>query len=184
MPVVASYGISAPEKQTEKVIEAFVHVAEDVPDARLAIAGRPACGAELGKRYRALCKALGLSERVTLTGQLDDASYRAWLRRGATVAVQLRAASNCESWEAVADCLAAGTPAIVTDVGWARELPDDSVIKVERDISVKALADRIVELLGDEARRATQSASGIEHARQNSFARTAEFLRREVLEAD
>ena len=54
--------------------------------------------------------------------------YRAWLDR-AELAVQLRASFSGEASAAVGDCLAAGVPMIVTDVGWLGELPDDAAVR-------------------------------------------------------
>jgi glycosyltransferase involved in cell wall biosynthesis len=92
------------------------------------------------------------------------------------VAVQLRAASNGEASATVAACFAAGTPVVATDVGWTRELPDAVVEKVERGIDPNQLAERILDLIDDEAERRTLTAAAADYARRHSFRNAAEAL--------
>jgi hypothetical protein len=51
--------------------------------------------------------------------------------------------SNGESQATIADCFAAGVPTVVTALGSARELPDEAVVKVERENAAEDLADRM-----------------------------------------
>ena len=98
----------------------------------------------------------------------------AGLLRTADLAVQLRLATEDPAPTLVADCLAHGIPTVVTDLGWAGELPPDAAEKVASDVSPHALKDRILELLGDSGRRATLSRGARTHARACSFARVAD----------
>ena len=102
---------------------------------------------------------LDLDPRIVRAGELSREEYELILAT-TDVAVQLRDTSNGESSAAVADCLAAGVPTIVTDIGSNSELPDDVVVKVPRDISDGELALLIASLLGDHDRRSTLSACG------------------------
>ena len=180
-PLAATFGVSAPQKQGEKIIDAFARLASHRPDIEFAVVGRPV-NSEVGARYRSQAARLGIADRIHFTGFVHQESFRSWLRR-ATVAIQLRALMNGESSAAVADCLAAGVPTLVTDLGWARELPDSCVVRVPRDITAAALASEIARLLDDEARMEALRCEGIGHARNHSFATTAELLHRVLSEA-
>ncbi|MDQ2984763.1 MAG: glycosyltransferase [Actinomycetota bacterium] len=173
-PVVGTFGLVAPVKQTEKVIEAFALLAEHHHTVTLAVVGPPAAPGEL-ERYREQAKRLGVADRVRVTGELDDREFRAAVA-GATVAVQLRGSSNGESPASVADCLAAGVPTVVTSLGAARELPDECVVKVEADVSAADLARELAALLGDETRRAAMARAGRAFAAEHSFERVARDL--------
>jgi glycosyltransferase involved in cell wall biosynthesis len=180
-PVVATFGLVAPVKQTEKVVRAFGVVAREHPSATLAVVGPAGADGAL-EMCRRLAADSGLGERVRVTGEVDEDEFRAWLGR-ATVAVQLRQTSNGESAASVADCLAAGVPSIVTAIGSARELPDECVWKVDREIDAPSLGSEIATLLSDDVRRSAMRAAGIEYARRNSFSRVAELLYERVLAA-
>ena len=114
-------------------------------------------------------------DRLDITGELDLASFGSWISR-TSVAVQLRSWSYGENSAAVTECLAAGIPTIVTDLGAARELPDDCVVKVERDIEPGALGKEIQRLLEDEEERRRLSEAGKAHAHKHSFAHAARSL--------
>jgi glycosyltransferase involved in cell wall biosynthesis len=168
--LIATFGHVSEMKQLSKLVEAFAVLAADQPDLRLAIVG-PATEHERERLFGQLSK-LGLPARVNVTGQVPRAEYLRWLAR-ATVAVQLRAAPNGETSGAVADCLTAGVPTIVTGVGAARELPRGSVVPVERDVSAHGLADRIAGLLESVERRLALSAAGRAWAAEASIERAA-----------
>lgn len=177
-PLVATFGIVNQVKQVAKLVEAFTAVLAVHPEARLAVVG-PASVEDV-RKVSEQAGALGVSERVELTNEVDGDVYRDWLGR-ATVAVQLRAVSNGESSAAVGDCLAFGTPTIVTAVGPARELPDDAVVKVEPTISPEELAQEILALVADGDRRAGLRRGATAFAATATFDRLAEELCRQVL---
>jgi glycosyltransferase involved in cell wall biosynthesis len=78
------------------------------------------------------------------------------------------------------ECLATGVPTIVTALGPARELPEDAVLKVGRDVGPGELAATIASLLRDPDRQARLRDAGLRYVREHSFARAAEALRREI----
>ncbi|MEO7836397.1 MAG: glycosyltransferase [Acidimicrobiales bacterium] len=177
-PIVATFGIVNEVKQVAKLIDAFGLVLAVHPNARLAVVG-PA-SVEDARRVAEQVLALGLTGQVELTNEVDEQNYRDWLGR-ATVAVQLRAVSNGESSAAVGDCLAFGTPTVVTAVGPARELPDDAVVKVAPTVSAEGLATEILALLDDAGRRASLRRGAVEFVSRATFDRLAEELCRQVL---
>ncbi len=165
-PLVASFGFVSPAKCSGVVLSAMA----DLPDAELGLVGHS--GEDYLSALRRDAAVLGVSERVTVTGQVDESAYRDWLDRAA-IAVQLRLHSNGESSASVAETLAAGIPTIVTDIGSFAEYPDDVVVKVAPGISSGALAAVIAELLADAPRRAALADAARGYAARNSYASAA-----------
>jgi glycosyltransferase involved in cell wall biosynthesis len=177
--VVSTFGVVAPVKQTEKVIDAFSVVADKRGDCVLVVAGPPAAMGDYD-RLNARVNELGLADRVRLLGDLDSESFRKAIAQ-TTVAVQLRAMSMGESPASVGDCLAAGVPTVVTAVGAARELPDQAVVKVTPDVRPDLLGHMLLALLDDAPRRASMRATAQGYARERSFEHAAQFLYEEVV---
>jgi glycosyltransferase involved in cell wall biosynthesis len=175
--VIATFGIVGPTKQPDVVLEAFARLAEREPEAELAFVG-PVEHSE-ARRLAERAESLGVGERVRLTGELAEDQFHASIAR-ASVAVQLRSASNGETSAAVTLCLAAGVPTVVSAIGSARELPDDCVVKVDPDAGPDAVAGAIGTLLHDDSRRAAQRTAGQRFARENSFEHAAKALYREI----
>lgn len=171
--VVTHFGIVDPAKDPITLLEAFVLAAPRLAGAKLAFVGpiADAIAAELAAR----AAAAGLAASLVITGPLAPDAYRAWTRR-ATVAVQLRRSSNGEASAAVGECLASGVPTVVSDLGWARELPDAAVVRVPARVDAASLARVLSELARDLPRRRSLAAAGRAEAGARSFARTAAAL--------
>jgi glycosyltransferase involved in cell wall biosynthesis len=178
-PLLATFGIASAAKQTERIIEAFAAVAEQDRSARFAVVGSFPDPRER-ERAEKLLGARGLTDRCELTGRVDTDDYSYWMAR-ATVAVQLRAWSNGETSAAVMDCLAAGVPTVVTRLGAAAELPDECVVKVDRDVTARTLGQKLIEVLADADARKRLAVAAQEYARANSFERAAEAVYEFVL---
>jgi glycosyltransferase involved in cell wall biosynthesis len=176
-PLVATFGIVGPAKQPETVLESFARLVVQEPAAELVFAG-PIEHVQHA-RLSELANTLGVSGRTRFTGELSEDEFYRWISK-ASIAVQLRSASNGETSGTITRCLAAGVPTCVTAIGPAKELPDDAVVRVEQDVSPDELAHEIGSLLRDPARQAKLSEGGLRYVRANSFARTAEALKREV----
>ena len=91
----------------------------------------------------------------------------------ADLSVQLRAVSNGEASGAVCDCLAAGIPTIVSDIGWMGELPRDAVVHVPPDVGPQALSETMRSLLTEQPVRAALSRAARAHAGERSFEHVA-----------
>ena len=172
-PVIAHFGIVDPAKEPDLLIRAHRELLAGGDDVALAFVGP--IGDELVGSLGALSVELGTAESVIFTGPLSSLDYEAWLR-DATLAVQLRATSNGEASAAVGECLRAGLPTIVRDLGWARELPDDVVIKAATTTGSDDLAAVIRALLSAPHRMNALSEHARAFARQQSFERTARAL--------
>jgi glycosyltransferase involved in cell wall biosynthesis len=177
-PVVATFGLVGPPKQVIKIVEAFPHVLVR-GESKLAVVG-PHTGADERRQLDARAQDLRITDHFQQTGYVEEPELKKWLAR-TTIAVQLRATSNGETSAAVAKCLAAGVPTIVTDIGSAAELPDAAALKVERDIAPEALGEVIADLLADSKRRAEMAAAGMDWARSRSHEHLARALYAEVV---
>jgi glycosyltransferase involved in cell wall biosynthesis len=181
-PLVASFGVVSAVKALDLTLEAMCELGVRDPLVRFAIVG-PVVD-EVRDMCMARARLAGIAERLQITGRVPTAEYWEWLRR-TTVAIQLRAATGGESSAAVADCMAAGIPTVVTDLGPQAELDDASVEKVNRGIGPDLLAETLHGLLRDPARRQRVAVSAQAWARDRSFSRVAaEMYRRVVLRVE
>ena len=169
-PLIVHMGVVSEVKGIALLIEAFALFATAHPGARLVIAGS-ADESGLGL-WEGFARERAPQARVEILGHLDPARYEELLAQ-ADVAVQLRNISNGEASGAVCDCLAAGIPTIVSDLGWMGELPASAVVRVPVDAEPAQLATQIRALVEDVRRRAALSAGAMAHARANSFERVA-----------
>jgi glycosyltransferase involved in cell wall biosynthesis len=172
-PVIASFGFVSPAKRSELLVETM----HDLPQVDLALVGH--IGEGFHEVLRAAAQAQGTADQVTVTGKVASREYLEWLAK-TTIAVQLRLFSNGESSASVAETLAAGIPTVVTDLGTFSEYPDDTVVKLPRNISSQELATVLSELLSDEPRLAALSAAGRAYAARNNYQLAAEKLSSEL----
>jgi glycosyltransferase involved in cell wall biosynthesis len=166
-PLIVHMGALSETKGIGTLIEAFGRLGA----GRLVLAG---AADENGLAHWASVASERAPEAdVAVTGEVSQARYDALLAQ-ADLAVQLREVSNGEASLAVADCLAAGIPTIVSRLGWMGELPQTAVRHVEASAAPDQLAAAMGEVLNDLALRTQLSAGALEHARRNSFERVAE----------
>jgi glycosyltransferase involved in cell wall biosynthesis len=169
--VILHLGVVNAIKGIASLIGAFGLVAARRPGARLVIAG-PIEDADR-RHWEAYASVHAPQGRVEIAGHVERERYSELLHTAA-VAVQLRTVATGEASLAIADCLAAGLPTIVSDLGWAGELPDDAVVRVPVSAEPALIAERIEELLADGARRARLAAAARAHAAISSFERVAD----------
>ena len=172
-PLVAHFGIVDPVKLPGLLVEACAALRPSLPGLRVAFVGPIA--AALAQELSERSAELGISDALILTGPLGPRPYRAWLER-ATVAVQLRARFNGEASAALGECLACGVPTITSRSGWARELPDDALVKVPPATGAAELARVVADLVGDPSRRGSLAAAARREAAARSFDASAEAL--------
>lgn len=172
-PLIVSFGVVNDAKDTATLIEAFALLAPDQPDARLVFVGHGSATDLEGVTRRAA--AAGVGGRVTATGGVDAATWDGYLAR-ATVAVQLRRATQGEFSGAVAEALAAGVPTVVTGVGAAGDLPDAAVVKVPAHAAPAAVAVALGNLLDDPAALEARSAAARAWALTRTFPMVAAEL--------
>ena len=170
-PLVISLGDVNEMNDIASLISAFGQLAVELPDARLVIAG--ATDVEDPGRWRRYASEQVPHANIDLPGEISE-EFHAELLRTADLAAQLSLVSTGDASSTVADCLANGVPTLVTDLGWARELPRDVAEKVPPGAGPHQLKDRIGKLLADGTRRRAMSQAALEHARRHSFARVAD----------
>ena len=168
-PLIASFGFASQAKRSELLVD----VMQGLPLADLALVGH--IGEHFREALRTAAQAQGTAGHVTVTGKVTSREYQEWLAK-TTIAVQLRLFSNGESSASVAETLAAGIPTVVTDIGTFSEYPDDTVVKLPRNISSEELATVLSELLEDAPRLAALSAAGRAYAARNNYQLAAEKL--------
>lgn len=137
-PLVAAFGNLEPWTRPDVLLEAVAALHRSRP-VRLAFVG--SASTALARSLDERVRALGLTDRVEITGRLERKDYLGWAERAAC-AVQLRADGLVSGSLALADALAGGLP-VITSVWAARELPPGTVQIVPPDIGPDRLADAI-----------------------------------------
>ena len=169
--VGAAVAVLRAQKRLDVLVDAAPEVLRRLPDARLAIVGDGPLRDELHERARA--------------NGLDAEPRFAFLPFGAPAARHLRAADVYvlpSGWEAlpigVLEALACGVPQIATDVGGTGEAvsPETGVLVPPGDPA--ALAEALVGLLGDPARREAMAQASVERMVAETAAVYAETLGR------
>jgi glycosyltransferase involved in cell wall biosynthesis len=174
-PLLVSVGVVSEVKGLANLITAVSLLASEHKHLRLVIAG-PGESGEL-RRWQDFAREAAPTVDIEIPGHLPSERY-AHLLHTADVAVQLRTLSNGEASAAVADCLAAGLPTVVSDIGWASELPADAVARVPADATPTLIADRLTDLLDDTEARQAVSDGALALAEKWSFPHVAqEYLR-------
>jgi len=141
--VVAFLGVLAAYQGVDDLLEAWPAVVAAVPDAHLLLMGYPD-----DDRYRARVAAAGLSDSVTVTGQIDYALAPRYLGL-ATVAVSPKRSAT-EANGKLLNYMATGLPTVAYDGPVAREILGDAGTLVPRG-DVSALARALASLLDDPA---------------------------------
>jgi glycosyltransferase involved in cell wall biosynthesis len=170
--LVASFGIVDPIKLPHLLVKAVATLRGHV-DAEIAFVGP--VSDSVANALVAQASALGIGDRVHITGHLERSVYLHYLG-WATVAVQLRAGFGGEASAAVGDCLAAGLPTIVSDLGWMADLPSGTAVKLKRSSGSDELAGELAELFDDPDRRAQLSERAATYAADHTFQQVAEAL--------
>jgi len=146
------------EKGVQTVLHALERVTDRAGAVRFLVAGVGTYTDEL----RALVDRLGLGHRVRFTGFLDERALRLHYA-AADVAV---APSLYEPFGLVAaEAMACGTPVVASDTGGLREILAGGHGLTFAPEDAEGLADRIVEVLTDDALAADLVARGLRHVR-------------------
>lgn len=170
-PVVLAVSVMARHKAIEEVVDSFAAVLEEAPDAQLRLAG-PWSDEGYRTEIEARCDALGIAERVTVTGELTEAA----LMSEYSTARVFCLLSRCESFGIPAvEAQARGTPTVVADACAPPEVagPGGYVVP-PGDTAAAAAALR--ELLQDGAAWTRASAAALLNAQRFRWANVARPL--------
>ena len=143
------------EKHLPVLVRAFVRVKSIIPTAHLVIVGD---GTEKPTLHT-LAKQLGIEESVTLTGRVSDEDLQALHKIGTVFAMPSPAELQSI---ATLEAMASGQPIVAVDAGALKELCQDqrNGYLCEQDDEVM-IADGIVAILSDPAKRTAMSAESL-----------------------
>lgn len=166
---IASFGHITTEKGIELTLRVLASLSPSF-DFHYTLVGQPD-----GFDVSAVVRACGLSDRVTVTGYVSMEEFKERIET-CDIAVNLRERTVGETSGSVCRVMAAGVSAVVSDIGWFAELPDDAVLKVRlgenADASLRAALRRLMEdaslrrQLGVNARRFVTREFAIEKTAQ------------------
>jgi glycosyltransferase involved in cell wall biosynthesis len=129
-PVIGSLGKFNSAKRIPQLLHAFARLRRRFPEALLVLAGDGVRDKSIGIRLDAL--GLEAGKDILLHDYVPAKEFRA-LATGCDICVTLRSPTLGETSASAIAALAAGTPLVVSDVGWFRELPDSVAAKVAPD---------------------------------------------------
>jgi glycosyltransferase involved in cell wall biosynthesis len=149
-----------PEKGIDDLLEAAVHIAAAEPKAHFLLAG----DGLHRSRFQEQARALGLGDRVTFAGLVEDPLVEG-LFAAADVVCQVSRWEEVFGW-VIAEAMASGRPVVATRVGGIPELVGHGAtgFLVDR-ADVSAIAGRLIELLRDPALRQHMGEAGLREAR-------------------
>lgn len=150
--VVCSFGILAPKKLNDRLLEAWLasNLATS-SDCHLIFVGANSSG-EYGKTLSAAVEQGPHQSPIRITGWVDKKSYRQYLA-AADLGVQLRTLSRGETSGTVLDCMNYGLATIVNANGSMADLAPDSVWKMPDEFSDSELTVALETLWHDQVLR-------------------------------
>jgi glycosyltransferase involved in cell wall biosynthesis len=170
-PLVVAVGRLVPVKRYDLLLAACHRARQTIGDLELVIVGdgyeRPGLSE--------LVRELDAESWVTFAGHLRDGEVVDLYRRAWVVA----SASAREGWGmALTEAGACGTPAVATRIPGHADAVRDGVSGVLTEGTADGLAAGLVEVLGDERRRADLTAGALARAAELSWERTATGMMR------
>ncbi len=171
LPLLLSLGFATGPKQVPLVLRALARLRDAGAAFHYVIGGAADAALELPR----LVDALGLQDRVSLTGWLAEDAFFTWAR-AADLLVNLRFPVGGETSGTLTRALGMGLPALVFDHGPAAEWPDEAVFKLGFAADpLPGLTARLGALLADRAGLAAQGYRAMQVARSGgSVALSAE----------
>jgi glycosyltransferase involved in cell wall biosynthesis len=147
-PVIGSLGKFNSAKRIPQLLRAYSRLLRRFPGALLVLAGDGIGDTQLKIRLDALHLEAG--KHVLLRGYVPAEEFSA-LGAESDICVSLRSPTLGETSASAIAALAVGTPLVVSDVGWFKELPDSVVAKVAPDEWEVAHLTAVLELLASDA---------------------------------
>jgi glycosyltransferase involved in cell wall biosynthesis len=150
-------------KRIPELLDAFARLHARHPGARLLLVGASAERFDLDRRL----ERLGLQDSEAIVREQYVPEERLWsLMAACDVTVNLRFPTMGETSGSVLRCLSLGKPAVVSDVGWFAELPDDVALKVPVDGFETRTLEAALELLCEPAARRAMSRAALDYVRR------------------
>jgi len=166
-PTIGYFGRLKKYKSVQHLIEAFARVRAEIPDAELVIIGRGDYQPELAR----LAEKLGVADATRFTGYVSDEEKLRLLQEIWVIVNP----SMKEGWGIVnVEANACGTPAIAADSPGLRDSVIDGVTGALYPYGdIGALSSRLIEILRDDALRASYGEKALEFARSITWDETA-----------
>jgi glycosyltransferase involved in cell wall biosynthesis len=140
--IVTSLGHINPYKRLDSALWAFRAFNREYPNSCFILVGSVSPNYDV----RSMITALGLENKVKLTGYADGEKYLAYQAAG-DVCVNLRYPTAGETSASLLRILGAGRPVLVSRTGSFAELPDDVCIKIDVDDAEEELILEYLRLL-------------------------------------
>ncbi|MFN8474678.1 MAG: glycosyltransferase family 4 protein [Anaerolineae bacterium] len=176
---VITAGYLTPAKGLETALQAFALFRQRYRDARYTLVGNVEPGFDLDK----LIQQTGAADAVEVRGFAPTLEEFDRIIADADVCLNLRYPTAGETSASLLRVMAVGVPAIVTDVGWFSELPDDTVIKVPAPPTAADVARSLEAMAATPARRSSMAAAAqryveATHSPEASARGYVEFIQR------
>jgi|Deesub1362A_J573_1020465.scaffolds.fasta_scaffold17299_2 glycosyltransferase involved in cell wall biosynthesis len=127
--IISSFGLITPEKKIELVLRAFARFRRRFPNSTYLLVGElPSWYSEI----EPLIRELHLEDAVILTGYVDINTFYEYIAV-TDLCMNLRYPSLGETSGSLLRVMSMGKPAIVSNIGWFAELPDECCTKLEMD---------------------------------------------------
>ncbi|MFN8483591.1 MAG: glycosyltransferase family 4 protein [Anaerolineae bacterium] len=152
---VITAGYMTPAKGLETALEAFAVFRQQRRDARYTLVGSVEPGFDLER----LIRQTGVADAVDVRGFAPTLAEFDTIIADADVCLNLRYPTAGETSASLLRVMAVGVPAIVTDIGWFSELPDDTVIKVPAPPTAEDVARSLAALADSPTWRASMAAA-------------------------
>lgn len=146
MVQIASFGHATPEKGIERILRVLGGLRREGYLFHYTLVGEPSAFFNLGE----LIRSYGLKDCVTMTDYVSLEQFKQSIA-ATDIAINLRESTVGETSGSLCRIMAAGVPAIISDVGWFSELPGDAVIKIEMDESADAMLTAFLKRLIEDA---------------------------------
>ena len=182
-PVIGSLGKLNSAKRIPQLLHAYSRLLRLFPKALLVLAGDGVGDRAMHIRLEALGFEAGRD--VLLRGYVPTEEFSA-LVSGCDVCVSLRGPTLGETSASAIAALAAGTPLVVSDVGWFSELPDSVAAKVAPDeweidhlaavLALLASDTEFRRMMGSAGRAFVQRELGVERAADGYAAALTELV--------
>jgi glycosyltransferase involved in cell wall biosynthesis len=179
-PLFGAFGHQNPTKRAPQLVAAFARVLEDVPDARLVLAGD---APDAGPIDRAIAAVEETHPGAIVRLPYVDEEHLWALIAACDACICLRHPTMGETSGIAIRALVCGRPLVVSDVGWFAELPDAVAIRVPVDgTEIDALTQALVGLATDPAQRERMTGAAQAYVADADAAATAERYRRAIVD--
>jgi 2-polyprenyl-3-methyl-5-hydroxy-6-metoxy-1,4-benzoquinol methylase/glycosyltransferase involved in cell wall biosynthesis len=175
---IASFGLVTPDKGIERALRALSRLKDD-HDFHYKLVGPAGNFPGLNE----LVRSCGLDERVSISGFVSLEEFEQLIAE-TDIAINLRERPVGATSGSLCRIMAAGVPAIVSNVGAFSELPDDAVVKVDHDEHAEPLLEAYLRrLIEDKTLRERIGKNARDHVLdhhriESSAEHYANFLRR------